>query len=487
MGTAVKKLSAVDAAFLYAETPEMPMHVGSLAYFTLPDGYAGDFFEAFKNVIASRMASAPMLKWKLEPAPFDIDHPSWIVDEQFDIDRHIYRTSLPAPATAQVAERLTGWMHAKLLNRARPLWEFYIFDGLPNNEVIVYNKIHHACIDGGAGAALAQIIYDLNPDGHGGATPLAAPIVANADRGGEFANVGAKLVQSYVDFLQQPFKWMTSLPDVLKEIPPMLRTFVDPRILSDLVSRTSPKTPINRAISSERSFAGISLSFKRAKAIAKAADVKLNDVVLAIASGALRRYLLAENALPSTSMTAFVPISLRKPGDTTQENQVMAMICSLASDIEDPKARLLAISADAERSKELINPFRTMMPLYSDSSIPGAPIYAQVLAILYSRSNIADVMPPPANVVVSNVAGPRMTLYAAGAELQHLYPVSIAAHGIGLNITVSSYRDDLDFGLIAAANLIPDVTVITKLLPAVLEELEIAVGIVAAESTPSLK
>ena len=487
MGTAVKKLSAVDAAFLYAETPEMPMHVGSLAYFTLPDGYAGDFFEAFKNVIASRMASAPMLKWKLEPAPFDIDHPSWIVDEQFDIDRHIYRTSLPAPATAQVAERLTGWMHAKLLNRARPLWEFYIFDGLPNNEVIVYNKIHHACIDGGAGAALAQIIYDLNPDGHGGATPLAAPIVANADRDGELANVGAKLVQSYVDFLQQPFKWMTSLPDVLKEIPPMLRTFVDPRILSDLVSRTSPKTPINRAISSERSFAGISLSFKRAKAIAKAADVKLNDVVLAIASGALRRYLLAENALPSTSMTAFVPISLRKPGDTTQENQVMAMICSLASDIDDPKARLLSISADAERSKELINPFRTMMPLYSDSSIPGAPIYAQVLAILYSRSNLADVMPPPANVVVSNVAGPRMTLYAAGAELQHLYPVSIAAHGIGLNITVSSYRDDLDFGLIAAANLIPDVTVITKLLPAVLEELEIAVGIVAAESTPSLK
>ena len=259
---------------------------------------------------------------------------------------------------------------------------------------------------------------------------------------------------------------MTLLPDVLKEIPPMVRTLADPRILSDLVSRTSPKTPIDRAISSERSFAGIS-----------PADVKLNDVVLAISSGALRRYLIAENALRTTSMTAFVPISLRKPGDTTQENQVIAMISSLASDIEDPKARLVAIAVDAKRSKELIDPFRTMMPLYSDASILGAPIYAQVLAILYSRSNLADVLPPPANVVVSNVVGPRMTLFAARAELQHLYPVSIAAHGLGLNITVSSYRDELDFGLIAAANLIPDVTVITRLLPAILEELEIAVGI----------
>ena len=225
---------------------------------------------------------------------------------------------------------------------------------------------------------------------------------------------------------------MTLLPDVLKEIPPMVRTLVDPRILSDLVSRTSPKTPINRAISSERSFAGIS-----------PADVKLNDVVLAISSGALRRYLIAENALPTTSMTAFVPISLRKPGDTTQENQVIAMISSLASDIEDSKARLVAIAVDAKRSKELIDPFRTMMPLYSDSSILGAPIYARVLAILYSRSNLADVLPPPANVVVSNVVGPRMTLFAAGAELQHLYPVSIAAHGLGLNISVSPISDSI--------------------------------------------
>ncbi len=285
------------------------------------------------------------------------------------------------------------------------------------------------------------------------------------------------MLASYIDFVTQPLKWAARLPEVIAELPPTVRTFFDPRILGDLISRTSPKTPINRAISSERSFAGVSLSFARVKAIAKAADVKLNDVILALSSGVLRRYLLAQNALPGSSLTAFVPISLRKAGDTTQENQVMAMICSLASDVADPKARLAAIASDAGRSKELINPFRTLMPIFTDSSILGSPISSQVLAILYSRSNLADVLPPPANVVVSNVTGPRRTLYAAGAELEHIYPVSIAAHGIGLNITVQSYRDALDFGLIAAANLIPDVRVITMMLPTELTELESAYGI----------
>ena len=256
----------------------MPMHVGSLAYFTLPDDFADDFYEAFKNV-------------------------------------------------------------------------------------------HHACIGGGAGAVLAQIIYDLKP-----VAPKAAARSSMGARNSSDRNV---------DFLKQPLKWMTLLPDVSKEIPPMLRTLVDPRISSDLVSRTSPKTPINRAISSERSFAGISLS-------------------LAISSGALRRYLIAENALPTTSMTAFVPISLCKPGDTTQENQVMAMISSLASDIEDPKARHVASAVDAKRSEKLINPLRTMMPL----------------------------------------------------EPRRLYPISIAARGLGLNITVSSYRDELEVAVRAATTAV---------------------------------
>src|SRR5229473_2447372 len=158
-----KKLSSMDASFLYLETPEMPMHVGSMAIFRLPEDYKGDFFEDFKAMIASRLHVAPILKARLEKAPLDIDHPSWVEDDQFDIDRHIFRGSLPAPHDRATLERIVGWMHAKLLNRARPLWEFYVFEGMKDNEIGLYSKMHHACIDGGAGAALTNMIYDVTP------------------------------------------------------------------------------------------------------------------------------------------------------------------------------------------------------------------------------------------------------------------------------------------------------------------------------------
>ena len=158
-----KKLSSMDASFLYLETPEMPMHVGSMAIFRLPEDYKGDFFEDFKAMIASRLHIAPILKARLEKAPLDIDHPSWVEDDQFDIDRHIFRGSLPAPHDRATLERIVGWMHAKLLNRARPLWEFYVFEGMKDNEIGLYSKMHHACIDGGAGAALTNMIYDVTP------------------------------------------------------------------------------------------------------------------------------------------------------------------------------------------------------------------------------------------------------------------------------------------------------------------------------------
>src|SRR6187431_466002 len=158
-----KKLSSLDASFLYLETPEMPMHVGSMAIFRLRGDYKGNYFEDFKAMIASRLHIAPILKARLEKAPLDIDHPSWVEDDQFDIDRHIFRGSLPAPYDRATLERIVGWMHAKLLNRARPLWEFYVFEGMKDNEIGLYSKIHHACIDGGAGAALTNMIYDVSP------------------------------------------------------------------------------------------------------------------------------------------------------------------------------------------------------------------------------------------------------------------------------------------------------------------------------------
>jgi WS/DGAT/MGAT family acyltransferase len=489
-----KKLSSMDASFLYLETPEMPMHVGSMAIFRLPEDYEGNFFEDFKAMIASRLHVAPILKSRLEKAPLDIDHPSWVEDDQFDIDRHIFRGSLPAPYDRATLERIVGWMHAKLLNRARPLWEFYVFEGMKDNEIGLYSKMHHACIDGGAGAALTNMIYDVTPIPRQVGPPTARKV------GQEPRDIAANLVDSYQQLWRQPFdaaatakgidlprsgksdlgsilfdnamfqiesavKFVGSVPAMLKSVSDVVGKISDPKSRDSIASMVSPSTILNKSISSERSFAGTSISLSQAKALAKQAGGKLNDVVLAVSSGVVRRYLLERGALPAKSMTAAVPISLREEGNTDANNQVFGMICSIASNIDDPKLRLETIIAQSTKSKEMSHPLRALMPQMSNVSLLGAPILVQILALLYSRSSLSDVLPPAANITVSNVPGPRQTLYAAGAELLHIFPVSISTHGLALNITVQSYRDQLDFGFIAGANIIPHVQVLCDMLP----------------------
>ena len=498
-----KKLSSMDASFLYLETPEMPMHIGSMAIFRLPENYAGNFFEDFKAMIAARLHLAPILQARLQKAPLDIDHPSWVEDDQFDIDRHIFRGNLPAPYNRATLERIVGWMHAKLLNRARPLWEFYVFEGMKDNEIGLYSKIHHACIDGGAGAALTNMIYDVTQ------VPREVPKPAARKIAQEPRDIATSLIDSYQQLWRQPFggtqtpksidlprsgksdigsilfdnamfqiesavKFASNVPAMLKSVSEVIGKVSDPKSRDNIVSMLSPPTMLNKSISSERSFAGTSISLSAAKAVAKKSGGKLNDVVLALSSGVVRRYLMDRGALPSKSMTAAVPISLREEGNTTSDNQVFGMVCSIASDIADPKQRLLTIIAQSTKSKEMSHPLRALMPQMSNVSMLGAPIMVQVLALLYSRSNLSDVLPPAANITVSNVPGPRQTLYAAGAELLHIFPVSIATHGLALNITVQSYRDQLDFGFIAGANIIPHVQELCDLLPHEFAALEAA-------------
>lgn len=497
-----RKLSSMDASFLYLETPEMPMHVGSMAIFKLKDGYKGDFFEDFKKMIADRIHVAPILKARLEKAPLDIDNPSWVEDDQFDIDRHIFRASLAAPHDRAMLERTVGWIHAKLLNRARPLWEFYVFEGMANNEIGLYSKMHHACIDGGAGAALTNMIYDITP------VPREFPKTIPNKPANEPRDIAANMLDSYTQLWRQPLdpsnvksfdlprsgksdlgsvlfdnamfqiesgiRMLGTVPETVKSIRDLLTKVSDPKSRDSLASMVSPSTMLNKSISSERSFAGVSVSLPEAKAIAKKAGGKLNDVVLALSSGVLRRYLLEQGGLPSRSLTAAVPISLREEGNTDANNQVFGMVCSLASNIEDPKERLEAIIAQSTKSKEMSHPLRALMPSISNVAMLGAPMLIQVLALLYSRSNLSDVLPPAANVTISNVPGPRQTLYAVGAELLHIFPVSISTHGLALNITVQSYRDQLDFGFIAGANIIPHAEVLANMLPREFEILSAA-------------
>jgi WS/DGAT/MGAT family acyltransferase len=262
----------------------------------------------------------------------------------------------------------------------------------------------------------------------------------------------------------------------VKALPGLL----DPAKLGDLRNVVAPRTPLNKSISSERAFGTATISLTRARAVGKAAGGKLNDVVLALSSGVLRRYLLETDSLPKKSLSAAVPVSLREEGDGEANNQAFAMTCQIATHIADPKDRMAMIITESTKSKALISPLKDFIPLVSNASAIGMPMTMQVMALLYTRSGVSDILPPTANVIVSNVPGPRMSLYAAGAELLHLFPVSIATHGMALNITVQGYRDQLEFGLIAGANVLPDVQRLADMLEEELAVLEEAYASVAA-------
>src|SRR6201984_3269195 len=369
----MKKLTAMDASYLYLETPEVPMHIGSMAIFRMPDNYRADFFEDLKSMIGRPLHLAPMLTWKLAHTPLDIDHPSWTEDEQFDIDRHIFRGALPAPSDHATLQRIVGWLHAKPLNRARPLWEVYVFDCLPDNQVAIYSKMHHACIDGGAGAAMAQLIYDASPSPREVDAPsprkasqkdderdFVSALVASSLEfwtSGERDRLSASvevprtgksdlvsvLVDSPIQDLHQRSKFLARLPQVLKMANELGNKLIGTPSLDDLKRLVAPPTIITRYISSERSYAAVTLPMSRMKAIAVQSGTKLNDVVLAVSSGVLRGHLIEQGALPQKSLTAFVPVSTRAAGDTSANNKVMGMICRLNTEMEDPKLRLEAI------------------------------------------------------------------------------------------------------------------------------------------------
>lgn len=510
MSETIRKLSVVDSAFLFAETAECPMHVGSLTIVKLPAGYGGDFYEDFKARIAGRLDLAKSLRWKLAQTPFDVDRPSWVEDEQFDIDRHVLRGALPEPHDRVTAERIAGWLHAKTLNRARPLWEIYVFDGMPDGEAAIYSKMHHALIDGGAGAALTEILYETSanpaPADGDGAVAAPPPRASGGPKRQDVRDVASSMFAAYAELWRAPFQssslgslelprsggtdlasvlldaaihqveWPLRIGANLGEIATAynaaLANAFKPESVKALDLLSAPSTPLNVAISSERSFAGVTVSMARVKAIAAKAGGKVNDVVLALASGLLRRYLEHEEALPKKSLTAFVPISAREKGDAELKNQVFGMVVPLATDLDDPKARLTAIVAAAATSKELANPFRSLMPHFADIPTFGSPMLLQLLAVFYGRSQLANSVPPPMNVVVSNVFFSRAPIYVAGAQILHVYPMSIPVHGQALNVTVHGYVDGLDFGLMAAANVVPDVQPLARMLTAELDELE---------------
>jgi WS/DGAT/MGAT family acyltransferase len=475
----MKPLGGIDASFLYMETPQTPMHVAGLSTVELPRGFKGSFYDAYKRHIAGRLHLFPVLKKKIVPVPWDIDHPIWVDDDELDIDYHIRHLGLPEPGTIEQLEELVGRLHSNFLDRSRPLWEFYVIDGLADGHHAIYTKIHHAAVDGGAGMALTNMMYDVSPAGRQVEPP---PRSGTGPKGPP--DPLEMLGSAFKNMLSQQVGALQRIPDILKAIAsvaaPVVRNVV--RLPAQgLANLVAPKTMLNASITSQRAFTARSLSLADAKAVAKQTGTKLNDVVMTICAGALRRYLLEKHGLPKEPLVAFVPVSLREAGNTEQNNQVSGMLCSLATNLKDPVERLNAIQASSLEAKELSGKIKDATP--RDFSIFGAPFILHEAMELYGRSHLADRLPPPANVVISNVPGPQTPLYVAGARVLTLYPVSIPAHGMALNLTVQSYCGSLDFGLTACRKTVPDLRKLAGYIDESLAELhEAVIGIAASEA-----
>ncbi len=451
----MKHLSGMDSAFLHMESPEMPMHVGSLNVLDLPEGYSGDFFEDVKTNLQQRLHLAEVFTRKLSLMPLDLSNPVWVEDEDIDLDYHIRHVSLPKPGTNRQLQQYVARLHSSLLDRSRPLWEFFIIDGLKSGQVALYIKVHHAGIDGQAGVAVAQAMFDLTASGR-----VIKPPRPRARRNEYQLGIAELLGAAVRNTLQQSVGLVKSLPLIAGSVKNLLISEKDASgkrnwSLPKDFTLFAPRTSLNVAITNQRTFAGRTVPLAEVKQIAKLLGVSLNDVVMATTAGGLRAFLRENNELPDKPLLAAVPVSLRAEGDTTSNNQVSMVTMSLATDVKDPLARIRKIHASSANTKAKMGRYKAAIP--TDFPLPLAPWLMSAMASLFSRSRLANVMPPLANLVISNVAGIPVQLYFAGAKVVSYYPVSIPAHSMALNVTVQSYNGRLDYGLIACRRALPDV------------------------------
>lgn len=457
----LEALTGLDGAFLNLETLATPMHVGSLHTFELPAGYTGDFFADVRMLLSQRMV--PVLRRRLGAMPLQLANPVWL-DGEVDLEQHIERIHIPAPGGRAELESVVANLHADLLNRTRPLWMMYVLDGLASGERAYYFKIHHAMLDGQAGSALAAALFDTAPHvlvaDHQPSKPR-----ASTARPGTLKLVAAAFRHDATQYV----KLVRELPGVLRTLTGLVRSSGARQPAADShAARTGsgdkdrnhrmafgPRTAFNVAITRERGFAAESVSLAEVKGMAAATGSTVNDVVLTLCGGALRRYLARHHSLPRKSLIASMPISLRDKGDTGFHTKATLSLVSLATHLKDPLKRLQAVRGNTSATKSVARRAKSVIP--TDFPSIGVPWLIGALAGLYGRGGVSEVLPPLANVLISNVPGPTAPLYVGQARMTGYWPLSIVEHGVGLNITLMSYAGQVYLGFTVARCAVPDV------------------------------
>ena len=465
----MQQLSGLDANFLYMETGPNFGHVCGVALLDTTEVEGGLAFDAVQSVVAQRLPLLPPLRRRLVEVPLGIDRPYWADDPDFDLDFHVRELALPSPGTPlQLAEQVAR-IASRPLDRRRPLWELYLISGLEQDSQALMVKFHHAALDGVAGAELITTLLDPTPQPAGESTepddwqPAALP--------GELS----MWLRGVAGVTLQPLRVLDFQRRVWSTVPRATRFLArsaTPALGEGLTrwangaaatdggvlawpALTAPRTSFNRPITPHRRWAYGTASLPVVKAVKNAFGVTVNDVVMAACAGALRRWLQAHDELPGQPLLAMVPISVRTPEQQGQfGNRVSALVAALPTHLADPVDRLRFAHEAMRTAKEQHSAISA--ETLQDVTQFAMPALATRAARVAAQLRLADHVDPPYNVVISNVPGPRTPLWFAGARMRGYYPVSVVTDGLGLNITVQSYLDSLDIGLVSCRELVPD-------------------------------
>ncbi|WP_102142736.1 WS/DGAT/MGAT family O-acyltransferase [Mycobacterium hubeiense] len=443
----MQRLSGLDASFLYLETAAQPLHVCSILEIdtsTMPGGYT---FDRLRDELGLRIKAMPQFREKLADSRFNLDHPVWVDDKDFDVDRHVHRIGLPAPGGRRELAEICGHIASLPLDRSRPLWEKWVIENIAGTDahqggrLAVFTKVHHAGVDGVTGASMMSQLCSTEPD-----APPPDPVDGVGDASSlEIALNGA------VQFATRPLKLANMLPATVSTVVDTVR-----RARSGLTMAApfaAPKTAFNANITGHRNIAFAELDLEDVKAVKNHFGVKVNDVVMALVSGVLRKFLEDRGELPEESLVGMVPVSVHEKSDRPGRNQVSGMFSSLRTDIADPAERLKAIAEANSVAKQHSSAIGAT--LLQDWTQFAAPAVFGVAMRLYARSRLTEAKPVH-NLVISNVPGPQVPLYYLGCEVKAMYPLGPIFHGSGLNITVMSLNGKLDVGIVSCPELLPD-------------------------------
>ena len=479
----MRQLTSLDAQFLGVESARTYGHVGGLAVYD-PSTAPGGKLEMADvcRMVSERLHLLPPFRWKLVEVPFGIDLPYWVEDPDFDLDFHIRDSAVPPPGDDRQLAETVARIFARPLDRAHPLWELYLIHGLPEGRVAMLTKLHHAMVDGVSGNEILGVLLDPSPEGK--EIPPAPPGKAGERVPGDFEMLGRGLL----GLPRQPLRALRSLPTALPNLTdlPGANAFpVVPQIagalgkvrrddpaLLEVTTARPPKTSFNGRVSPHRRFAFGSLSLDTVKRLKNELGITVNDVVVALCATAVRDWLLDRDELPKEPLVAMIPVSVRTEEEMgTFGNRVSTMIVPIPTNVKDPRKRLLRAHEYLRSAKEHHKALPADLLTDATSFIPPAVAARAARATM----DILGRTRPPINLVISNVPGPRQPLYCAGAQLQANFPVSVVIDGVGLNMTVMSYRDHVDFGIIADRDQVDDVWSLMDGTAAALDELETAI------------